>query len=198
MLAVAHSPAASGQPVQYTVTDLGAPIGGTTLGSALNNVGQVTGKTGEEGAGGLGAQAFRFDPDRGMIILNDGPFPKSGGLVINDLGQVAGLVCVTEGLPCDFYIFRYTDGVGFELLGVLGDGDSADPAAINELGDVVGQSGGSATLWRAGMAIDLNMLLPAGSGWMLLDARDINDSGVVVGYGILDGLTQAFSMVVCP
>lgn len=140
MLAVAHWPTASGQPVQYTVTDLGAPIGGTSLGSALNNVGQVTGKTGEEGAGGLGAQAFRFDPDGRMIILNDGPFPQSGGLVINDLGQVAGLVCVTEGLPCDFYIFRYTDGVGLELLGVLGDGDSAHPSAINELGDVVGES----------------------------------------------------------
>lgn len=68
----------------------------------------------------------------------------------------------------------------------------------NSLGDVVGQSAGSATLWRAGTAIDLNSLLPVGSGWTLLDARDINDADVVVGYGTLNGLTQAFSMVVCP
>ncbi len=101
LAALAATPG-SARSVRYEVTDLGAPIGGATNGAALNNVGQATGDSGNTGApGGVGAQAFRFDPDEGMIILNDGPELRSLGTVINDVGQVAGVICVTDELPCD-------------------------------------------------------------------------------------------------
>ncbi len=68
LAALAATPA-SAQSVGYEVTDLGAPIGGATFGSALNNVGQATGDSGNTGApGGVGAQAFRFELEEGMII----------------------------------------------------------------------------------------------------------------------------------
>src|SRR4051812_49702706 len=38
----------------------------------------------------------------------------------------------------------------------------------------------------AGM-VDLNTLIPAGSGWVLNEARDINNSGQIVGGGIIGG-----------
>lgn len=39
---------------------------------------------------------------------------------------------------------------------------------------------------------NLNNLLPNGSGWVLIDAWDINNSGHVVGYGTRNGYTRAF------
>jgi probable HAF family extracellular repeat protein len=40
--------------------------------------------------------------------------------------------------------------------------------------------------------VDLNELIPTGSGWELKEATDINDSGQIVGYGVKDGQTRAF------
>jgi probable HAF family extracellular repeat protein len=45
---------------------------------------------------------------------------------------------------------------------------------------------------------DLNDLLPAGSGWELVWAFDINNAGQIVGWGELDGETRAFRMTVIP
>jgi probable HAF family extracellular repeat protein len=39
---------------------------------------------------------------------------------------------------------------------------------------------------------NLNQLLPAGSGWELLEATDINDAGQIVGYGRFQGRIRAF------
>ena len=40
--------------------------------------------------------------------------------------------------------------------------------------------------------VDLNTLLPADSGWVLLSANAINDAGQIVGEGTLDGEPRAF------
>ena len=39
---------------------------------------------------------------------------------------------------------------------------------------------------------DLNDLLPGGSGWVLLQARDINNAGQIVGWGTLNGTFRAY------
>ena len=45
------------------------------------------------------------------------------------------------------------------------------------------------------MITNLNDLLPAGSGWYLLDASAINNAGDIVGYGYNpDGQEHAFLM----
>ncbi len=69
---------------------------------------------------------------------------------------------------------------------------------INEAGWIVGNSSrisGSpavATLWEDGVPIDLNTVLPAGSGWVLLSAEGINENGDIVGYGTFNGSSRAF------
>lgn len=39
---------------------------------------------------------------------------------------------------------------------------------------------------------NLNQLLPAGIGWELIEATDINDAGQIVGYGRFQGRIRAF------
>jgi probable HAF family extracellular repeat protein len=90
-------------------------------------------------------------------------------------------------------------------LGTLG-GDNSDAYAINASGEVVGTSATTgdaaydAFLYTtsSGM-IDLNSLLPAGSGWDLQVATAINDSGQVVGFGTNpEGQQDAFLMDTTP
>jgi probable HAF family extracellular repeat protein len=84
-------------------------------------------------------------------------------------------------------------------LGTLG-GTASVARSINDSNQVVGSSllGSGATRafgWDdTGTAVmtNLNDLLPGGSGWVLVDAWDINNSGVVVGYGTRSGQTRAF------
>ena len=70
---------------------------------------------------------------------------------------------------------------------------------INNQGDIVGHAGqagrrGSAVIWCAGAleAFDLNTEATAALGWRLLGADDINDAGLVVGNGLLDGVFRGY------
>ncbi len=73
---------------------------------------------------------------------------------------------------------------------------------INNAGLIVGNSqriSGSAavaTLWENGIAIDLNTLIPAGSGWNLLNAEGIKDAGDIVGFGTFGGNSRAFLLTI--
>jgi probable HAF family extracellular repeat protein len=68
-------------------------------------------------------------------------------------------------------------------LGSLRISDYCYALGINNNGQVVGFSGGSAFLYSGGAMIDLNTLIPTNSGWTLEEATGINDSGQICGYG---------------
>jgi probable HAF family extracellular repeat protein len=78
----------------------------------------------------------------------------------------------------------------FTPLGTLG-GNQSEAFGINDSGQVVGYSRLSgdqenhATLWNGTTATDLNNFLDASTmneGWILSEARGINDNGWIVGY----------------
>jgi hypothetical protein len=46
--------------------------------------------------------------------------------------------------------------------------------------------------------IDLNTLIPVGSGWLLQEATGINASGDICGYGVIGGQTHAFELKPTP
>ena len=82
-------------------------------------------------------------------------------------------------------------------LGTLDQDPDSQALAINSEGQVVGWSGNQngalrAFLWQDGAMTDLNTLLPAGSGWQLLQANTINACGDISGVGIHNGVTAAF------
>jgi probable HAF family extracellular repeat protein len=86
-------------------------------------------------------------------------------------------------------------------MGTLGNAYST-ARAINNHGVAVGQSyvAGTSAVQHAftwhlgGVMIDLNTQIAPGSGWELLDAQDINDSGKIVGGGIFNGHAHAFML----
>ena len=91
--------------------------------------------------------------------------------------------------------------VRLEDLGTLPGGDWSKAYAINNSTKVVGEAGTAggdthAVLWQGGAMYDLNELIPPGSGWELISARDINDQGHIVGEGINpDGKTRGFLLI---
>jgi len=42
--------------------------------------------------------------------------------------------------------------------------------------------------------IDLNNLLPLFSGWVLIGANGVNDSGQITGWGLHNGVERAFRL----
>ena len=47
-------------------------------------------------------------------------------------------------------------------------------------------------IYQKGVLTDLNSLIPAGSGWVLNEARSISESGQIAGSGVLNGQERAF------
>jgi probable HAF family extracellular repeat protein len=123
------------------------------------------------------------------------PGVSSRAYAINDADQVAGYA--SDGT--NFHPFRWTPGVGMVDLGTLG-GSNSYAYAINNSGSIVGYSqiaggGARAFLYQDGTMYDLNTLIPAGSGWILGAALDINERGHIAGYGTLNGEVHAFLLV---
>lgn len=89
----------------------------------------------------------------------------------------------------------------FAWNGSMSDLDSslsgASGEGVNTRGQVVGYAeveGGTtrALLWQNEKTLDLNDLLPPGSDWLLDSAEDVNDFGVIVGKGQIDGAARAY------
>jgi probable HAF family extracellular repeat protein len=121
----------------------------------------------------------------GEFSWND---PVSYANGINAKGQVTGGSSTTS---LRWHGFLYTDGIGLADLGVLAGDDSSSGAELNDDGTVIGRSwntgGGSnhPVLWsRPGCPEDLNSAPGVkGSGWILGEARAINNKGQIVGTG---------------
>ncbi len=129
---------------------------------------------------------------------------------INDSNVVVGSSVVGKVSPTSStdlnHAFVWTQGVMVDLGAHPFDTNYIHSEAkdVNNAGEIVGYtakffgsptSGGAAMLWHNGEAIDLNTLVPPGSGWVLQSAEGINDRGDIVGYGSYQGQTRAFLLV---
>jgi probable HAF family extracellular repeat protein len=113
-------------------------------------------------------------------------------LGINAAGQVVGWADTAS----ERHAFLDSDG-RLQDLGTLG-GATSRAHAINSAGQIVGAAtpaGTKAThafLWENGVMKDLNALIPAGSGWLLDEAYNINAAGQIIGTGFFQGAERPF------
>jgi probable HAF family extracellular repeat protein len=128
-------------------------------------------------------------------VAEIGTFGGNGSLAvaINTSGQVVGYADLPGG---DQRAFLFTHGK-IKNLGTLPGGTQSFAYGIDNRGRVVGASDAKDSPLRAfiysdGVMQDLNKLIPADSGWVLTEAKAINESGQIVGYGFLEGERRAF------
>lgn len=173
-----------------TMTDLGS-----FRPAAINDAGQVAGSA-PAANGQLHAAIWQNGAVTDLGALAGYPYSTATG--INATGQVVGgaLAGPQQGGHAFFY-----DGAALHDLGTLGGSYSA-AQGINAAGQIVGWAWTKentaqtqhAFLYNGGVMIDLNDLLPAGSGWVLGRAAAINDAGQILGGGTLNGKWHGFLM----
>lgn len=174
-------------PPYTNLTDLGT-LGGTFSGGyGINKTGQITGSSAT--ADGTARHVFLISPPyTSMVDIGTLGGNIADGFAINDSGQITGESSTPTTTYHAFLVSApYTS---MKDLGTLGGSYSAGKG-INNLGYVVGVSyvtgdaAQHAFLYTpANGMVDLNSLLPSGSGWTLIAANAINDAGQITGYGV--------------
>jgi len=181
------------------IRDLGTLGGQFSYGYGINQSNHVT-----------GSATFPRDPVTRLYsshaFLHDGVSlqdlgslggDSSVGYGINGADQIAGSSQIPGG---EWHAALYTAGVWSDL-GTLG-GTNAGLRAINEKGEATGYSIVSgdrrALVYADNTLRDLNDLIPAGSGWVLIDGYGINDQGQITGQGSIGGQNHAFLAIPMP
>ena len=178
--------------------DIGTLGGDFALAAGINNAGQVVGESSIDNEPIPTVNAFIHE-NGAMRSLGTLGGRQSSAAAINESGQVTGYA-YTEGSV--EHAFLYLDGMMIDL-GTLGGGRSYG-YGINALGQVVGSSGlegdfdTHAFLYSGGAMTDLNSLIDPSSGWVLYDARGINDLGQIAAFGCLGDNCQAVLLDVVP
>jgi probable HAF family extracellular repeat protein len=171
------------RPVRWdgtAITDLGTLGGRYGSAVAINDSGQIHGLSNTAFDEAIHATLW----DNGAII-DLGTLGGSTSSINdnNNLAQAVGASMIEGDKTWRATLWNGTTITELPSLG--GTGTFAMATSINNLGDIVGQvENGHATLWKDGQVIDLNDFLPAdlvAAGWILNNAGDINDDGVIVG-----------------
>ena len=116
-----------------------------------------------------------------------------GPLLMNDLasdGTVLGYKDSGGSPNVRTYYMRLPSGAETQITGIYG------PDAINAkhvVAGIIPVAGTShAAIWQNGVVTDLNTLLPANSGYILVDALAINDNGDIAGVAAHNGQRVGF------
>src|SRR5262245_22366152 len=179
---------------------IGPPLPVSSEAHGINDRGQVVGFFKEP-----------LEDERAFVfaggVLRDlgglGGFSDAQARDVNDAGDIVGF-CELTGLGCceetlwsldlldPLRQFRRPRGLG-------SPGSNVNRAhAVGARRVVVGDSNGRAFLWKDGSFRYLDDLLPAASGWTLLEARDVNRYGQVVGVGLHAGEPRGYLLSPLP
>ena len=190
------------------LTALRFPAGGSGFGEALdiNTAGDIVGfeYTGGttptqrpvfwDGSGGAPPAALPMPAGAVSAVVK----------VVNDAGVIAGNASYGVGNGTRGFYYDSAAGAPVDM-GTLGPGFiTADVFDINSSFDAIGTSFNNQTfaivpfLYHDGAMMNLNSLLPAGSGWVLQRPISINDVGEIIGIGTLNGTRSGFKLTPVP
>lgn len=138
-----------------------------------------------------------------LSVLSDEAYGQSEANAINQLGVVGGVVIDAQNQSYTNHAALWIDGE-LNLLPTLTSRHSR-VLGLNNLGQAVGYYEGDdllfhAALWDGDSVIDLSDALGPNSTFSLVEARDINDAGQIVGWGRSkeDGIARAFLITPVP
>jgi probable HAF family extracellular repeat protein len=161
--------------------DIGTLGGPYSSAFGINDAGEVVGQSALSGVP-IVSRGFLWTRASGMKNL--GALTKSnqsGGLAINKSGEVVGYSFVGNYTAA----FAWTQNEGMWPVG----GNRSSACGVNDGGDVVGSFGtpfSYAFIWTVvEHEQNLNDLIPANSGWLLIQACAINSSGQIAAEGLI-------------
>jgi probable HAF family extracellular repeat protein len=211
------SSALVGDPFLYTprtgIIDLGNLGGGRGTAEGINIFGIVVGsaRVPSTPVGDIWniGHAFLYTTETGIFDLNTFTATPDWELydahAINNLGFIVGygLHKAATGNVLDAYRFNLWTQQVIDL-GTFPNGGISYAYDINSKNvavgaaylDASGVGNFRAALWLPGQtgALNLNNLIPSGSGWTLRQATAINDKDQIVGWGYINGETRAFRL----
>ncbi len=198
----------SNHPFLYsngTMTDLGtlgSPAGTDYWNSAqgINNSGVVAG-TSYNPKGNF--RGFVWSSGK-MIQMGTLGGAWSQAYAINNKGQITGIAYTTNDLEAHAFLANCGTCQLKDLGTIEGKTSTTWGFGINDAGVVVGQStatsgaGYVAFIYSNGKMQDLNKLIPAGSGWVLIEADGINNAGQIVGTMMRNGSGEEHGYLLTP
>jgi len=179
----------------FNVLDLGTLGGANSYAFGNNCKGQVVGSAATlEGS----FDAFLWDSVIGIQDLGTLGGTMAQANAINCSGTIVGYSTLAGDAQTDAFVYLNSTMVD---LGTLG-GSFTQANAINDVGLIVGSSrtpgdaDTHAVIWTAnGGIVDLNLLIPANSGWDLQGANSISNNGKIGGAGVIKGQQHAFLLI---
>ncbi len=170
--------------------DLGDLGGAWAAAFGVNSAGVIVGESRDD----RGAfRAFRYNGVLHALSPLAGTFARAAA--INNGGIIVGYSSSVAG---PLHAARWRSDTEVDDLGTLG-GPTSSALGINTAGDIVGRadiglSQPHAFVFKDEQMVDLNTLIDDTSGWVLQAAYGINDDGVIVGEGLLNGTARAFRL----
>lgn len=187
--------------------NLGATPGGNTYAYAISDTERIVGKARFSPGSPWHAFTTQEQPFDLSLAVDLGTFGGSESVAwdVHDQSGIVGWAHIAGGRRRAFKVPVTCTGMIASsshelppLPGVTGSNWNSEAYSVNRYGEVVGQAQTDAGTWRAfryvpGLGMeDLNSLVPAGSGWVLMSAKAINDAGIIVGTGTRNGVGRSW------
>lgn len=175
----------------------GLPKAIFTAGLDVNDNNEIVGESVFSYGPPFKSHAFAWTSGTGMIDLGT----LAGGVTsIANAINLSGLIVGqsdSSSTGGNWHAVKWDSERKIHDLGTLPGGTYSVAFAINDFDVVVGygnlsNNAAHAAIWTSTGVKDLNSLIPADSGWVLINANAINNVGQITGYGTIHGYNHAF------